>query len=87
MFYARALEFGRLADGAPAAIQTWESLLETAPRFRMAAAMVIKTLDKFEASGLEVGADIRVKPEEIRELASKVGYPLDEVIKNAALKQ
>jgi hypothetical protein len=85
-FYARALELGRLADGAPFALQAYEVLRQLGPRLRMGAALVISTLDKFEASGFDVDADIGVKPEEVRELASKVGYPLEEVMKERGLK-
>jgi len=47
----------------------------------MTAALLITTLDKFEASGFSMDADIRPKPEEIQELAAKTGYPLAEVLR------
>jgi hypothetical protein len=51
----------------------------------MYAALLIRTLDKFVTSGFVVDADIRPNPEEIRQLAAKVGYPLDEVMRERGL--
>jgi len=51
----------------------------------MHAALLIRTLDKFEASGFAIDADIRPKPDEVRELAAKVGYPLDQVMRERGL--
>jgi hypothetical protein len=42
---------------------------------------VIRALDKFEACGFAADADIRLNREEVKELAAKMGYPLEEVMK------
>jgi hypothetical protein len=75
-FYAYAAELGRRADAAPQAVQAYQMLSESGSRLRLLAALVLKTLDKFEASGFSVNADISLKPDEIKELAAKTGYPL-----------
>jgi hypothetical protein len=85
LFYSLALDLGRLADGAPTAQLAYETIQSLLPRFKMHAALLIRTLDKFEASGFTLDADIQLKPEEFRELAAKVDYPLDQVIKERGL--
>jgi hypothetical protein len=47
----------------------------------MLAALSIKTIDKFEATGFIVEGDIRPTPHEVRELAVRVGYPIDQLMK------
>lgn len=84
-FYASALEVGRLADAAPTALKAFEILKDLAPRLRMSAAMLIKTLEKFEATGFAAHASLRLAPAEVRELAKKVGYPLDDVLKERGI--
>jgi len=42
-------------------------------------------LDKFEALGFLVNADIRVTPEEVKELAVKAGYPLTELARERGI--
>lgn len=81
LFYTLALDFGRLADGASTAQGAYETIQDIAPRLKMHAALLIRTLDKFEASDFMVDADIRLKPEEVKELATKVEYPLAQVLK------
>jgi heme exporter protein D len=85
LFYTLALDLGRMADGAPTALAAYETIRGVAPRLKMHAALLISTLDKFEASDFAVAADIRPKPDEIRKLAAKVGYPLDQVMKERGL--
>jgi hypothetical protein len=80
-FYASALLIGRLADGAPFATAAYESFRGLAPRLKMLAALSVKTIDKFEATGFIVDADIRPTPEEVKELAVRVGYPIDQLMK------
>jgi hypothetical protein len=80
-FYTGALEMGRLADGAPTALEAYEVLRGLGPGFRTTAASVIRALDKFEACGFAADADIRLNREEVKELAAKMGYPLEEVMK------
>ena len=84
-FYAQAMELGRHADAAPEALQAFKILSESGSRLRMNAAMVIRTLDKFELSGFSADADIRVTPEEIKALAKQVGYPLEEIARERGL--
>jgi len=81
LFYSMALDLGRMADAASTAQMAYETIQSLAPRFKMNAALLITTLDKFEASGFSMDADIRPKPEEVRELAAKTGYPLEEVLR------
>jgi hypothetical protein len=80
-FYTGVLEMGRLADGSPTALEAYEILRGLGPGFRTTAALVITTLDKFEAAGFAADADIRLNPDEVKELASKMGYPLEEVMR------
>jgi hypothetical protein len=51
----------------------------------MAAELLIKTMEKFEASGFAVDADIKPTPAEIRTIAARVGYPLEEVARERGL--
>jgi hypothetical protein len=85
LFYTLALDLGRLADGAPSAQGAYETLQGLLPRLRMHAALLIATLDKFEAAGFELAADIRPRPDEVKELAAKVGYPLEQIMKERGI--
>ena len=84
-FYSSILEVGRLADAAPNALKACEILKDLAPRLRMSAAMLIKTLEKFEASGFTAETSPRLAPAEVRELAKEVGYPLDDVLRERGI--
>lgn len=60
-------------------------LSESGPRLRLNGALVLRALDKFEALGFLVNADIRVTPEEVKELAVKAGYPLTELARERGI--
>lgn len=85
-FYTLALELGRIADGSPTAEEAYGLVLSTVPRLTMSGELLIRTLDKFEASDFTADADVRSSPEELRELAIKTGYPLDQVLKERGLQ-
>ena len=76
-----SLELGRLADGASTAETAYETIQQLAPRLMTHATLLIRTLENFEASNFEVDADIRPKPEEVREIATKMGYPIDQILR------
>jgi hypothetical protein len=84
-FYTQALNYGRFADAAPTAEQAYTQLQSLAPRLKMAAELLIKTMEKFEASGFAVDADIKPTPAEITTIAARVGYPLEEVARERGL--
>jgi hypothetical protein len=84
-FYTQALNYGRFADAAPTAEQAYTQLQSLAPRLKMAAALLIKTMEKFEASGFAVDADIKSTPAEIRTIAARAGYPLEEIARERGL--
>jgi len=52
----------------------------------MYAMLLITTLDKFERSDFTVDADIGPKPEEVKKLATKAGYPLDKVMRERGIQ-
>lgn len=81
LFYTVALDLGRIAGGASTAQQAFETIQGLAPRFKMNAAILIKTLEKFEIAGFSMDADLSLTLDEMRELATKTGYPLDQVLK------
>jgi hypothetical protein len=86
-FYAFALEMGRVADRAPSAVEANRMFLAQLPKLRLYAAMLVKTLGKFEASGFAAGAECStLTGEEVRLLAEQVGYPLDAVLKESGVK-
>lgn len=85
-FYSLASEMGRIADGAPTAVESYRAIQPLGPRLKMSAAMLIRTLDKFEAGSFATNANLTVSPEEIRELADKVGFRLDELLKERGLQ-
>jgi hypothetical protein len=85
-FYANALRISRIADGAPTVEDSCKVVLETAPRLKMYAAMLLLTLDKFEASGFSSDADIEPKPEEVRKLAVDTGYPLEQIMRERGIQ-
>lgn len=84
-FYTFALELGRIADHSSNAANAYQTVRPLLPRLRMNAAMLIRMLEKFESSGFDPNSKIQSMPEEIRELAAKVGYPLDEILKERGL--
>jgi hypothetical protein len=85
LFYALALDYGRIADAAPTAEQAYTHLQSLAPRLKMYGARLIKTMEKFEASGFSLDADIEPTPAELRILAAQVGYPLDEIARERGI--
>jgi hypothetical protein len=84
-FYANVLEVSRLAEGAPEAEQACEVILGLSPRAKMNAALLVRTLEKFESGDFAASADMGLKPDEIQRLAAETGYPLDEVLKERGL--
>jgi hypothetical protein len=84
-FYSLVFDTKRMTDGAPKAMQAYEELLGSLPRFKMNAAILVVTLDKFEAAGFSANADLSLKPDELRKMAEATGYPLDEVLKERGL--
>lgn len=84
-FYTQALDYGRFADAAPTAEQAYTQLEGLAPRLKMAAALLIKTMEKFEASDFALRADIKPTPVEVRTIAARVGYPLEEIARERGL--
>jgi hypothetical protein len=86
LFYTLALDLGRIADGAPTAEEAYKNLHSNVPRLKMHAALLTKTLDKLEACGFMVDADVRPKPDEIRDLAIEVGYPIDQVMRERGIQ-
>ena len=60
-------------------------LQSLAPRLKMYGARLIKTMEKFEASGFSLDADIEPTPAELRILAAQVGYPLDEIARERGI--
>ena len=79
-FYSLALELGRLADSASTAQIAYETILQLAPRLMTHAAILIRTLENFEASDFAVNADVRPKPDEVRTIATQMGYPIDQIL-------
>jgi hypothetical protein len=84
-FYTQAMDYGRFADAAPTAEQAYTQLQPLAPRLKMAAALLIKTMEKFEASGFALDADIKPTPADVRTIAARVGYPLEEIARERGL--
>ena len=80
-FYTFALEIGRLTDGAPTALKALQVVQPLAPRLKMSAAVLMRTLDKFEAADFLANADLRLTLDEMKELAAKAGYPLEEMLR------
>jgi hypothetical protein len=85
LFYTLALDLGPIADEAPTAEEAYKAVYSYVPRLKMSAALLIRTLDKFERSDFTVDADIRPKLEEVRELAANVGYPLEQVMRERGI--
>jgi hypothetical protein len=86
-FYAGTLLMGRIADSAPTAQLTLEATQGLAPRLKILAALLIKKLDNFEASGFAADAKIGPKPADVRAIAAKLGYPLDQILRERGLQQ
>jgi hypothetical protein len=86
-FYAGALLMGRIADSTPTAQLAFEATQGLAPRLKMLAALLIKKLDNFEASGFAADAKVDPEPADVRALAAKLGYPLDQILRQRGLQQ
>ena len=86
LFYTLALDIGRIADGAPTAEEAYNSVFGVVPRLKMYAMLLIATLDKFERSDFAIDADIHPKSEEVKKLATKAGYPLDQVLRERGIQ-
>ena len=84
-FYSGALEIERVADGAATALHAYEAVLPLLPRFKVYAAIVVRTLEKFEASDFATDGDVRPTPSEIRQFAAAAGYPLDQIAKERGI--
>jgi hypothetical protein len=85
-FYSLTLELGRVANSAPTAMQAYRDIFASLPRVRTHAAIVVRTLEKFEEAGFRADADLRLRPEEIRRFAADAGYPLDEIAKERGVQ-
>jgi heme exporter protein D len=84
-FYAGALEIDRISNSAPTALQAYQSVLPMLPRAKTYAAIVVRTLDKFEASDFATDADIRPTPQEVRDFSVAAGYPLDDIARERGI--
>jgi hypothetical protein len=60
-------------------------LQSLAPRLKMYGARLSKTMEKFEASGFALNADIEPTPAELRTIAAQVGCPVDEIARERRL--
>jgi heme exporter protein D len=80
-FYTGAVEINRVADSAPTAIQAFQNVLGMLPGIRTYTALVMWTLDRFEAAGFSTSADIIPTTADVRKFASDAEYPLDEIAK------
>jgi len=85
-FYSLALEVGRIADGAPTAMQAYGEILGLLPRLKTHSAILVRTLEKFEQAGFAANSDIRPTPAEVRRFATDAGYPLDEIAKERGIE-
>jgi uncharacterized membrane protein YccC len=85
LFYTLALDYGRIADAASTAEQAYTHLQSLAPRLKMYGARLIKTMEKFEASGFRLDAQIEPTSAELRIIAAQVGYPLDDIARERGL--
>jgi hypothetical protein len=84
-FYSLTFDMGRIANGASTATRAYEEVLGMLPRFKMNAALLILTLDKFQKSGFRTDVDLHLTADEARRLATETGYPLDDVLKERGL--
>lgn len=78
-FYGYAAQVRRLTEAAPQAVEAYKILSENGCRLRLAAELALRVLDKLEEAGFSTVVDIQVTPVEIKELAAKTGYPLEEL--------
>ena len=84
-YYARTFEIERIADSAPSAEEAYANVKGLMPRARMAAAMLIRTLEKFERAGFNPDTLAALTQDEIREIASEVSYPLEKLLRERGL--
>jgi hypothetical protein len=84
-FYALTFDMDRIANGASTAIHAYTEILGMLPRFKMNAAVLTLTLDKFQKSGFSADANVTMTAEEARRLATATGYPLEAVLKERGL--
>ena len=85
-FYGRALEIGRIAEMGSSALDSYATLHDLAPRVRIGGALVIRLLEKFEQSDFAVDADLKPTREEVLELAKRVDYPIEIILKERGFK-
>jgi hypothetical protein len=83
--YAKARDLEKVAESGSSAISAYESVKDLFVRFRMAAGLALKNLEKFEASGFDQNATIRLLPAEIEAVAKESGYPLADVLRARGL--
>lgn len=85
-FYSLTIDIGRQADGAPTAIEAYVNIRSSLPRVRTYAAMLVRSLEKFEEADFAGSADTNPMPSEIRKFAAAAGYPLDEIAESRGVK-
>lgn len=78
-FYARALEIVRIASFSKSAIEGAEVLLKMLPRCKMSGEILLAVLLKFEKSDFSETINLKLSPDEMRVLARKTNYPLEQV--------
>ncbi len=64
-FYSITFDASWRAEAAPTAIEAYDFMRSVAPRFRMHAAVLIRILDKFEASDYAVDANLKLDAAEM----------------------
>lgn len=80
-FYSLALDISRIADAAPTAIEAYNLIFSSLPRVRTYAAILVRTLEKFETAGFSADTDLHPTAAEVRQFADAAGYPLDQIAK------
>src|SRR4051812_28503954 len=66
-----------LSNTADEALKTIQNMM---PRAQMDGAILDEYLRKFEQSGFDPNVELKLQPQRAREIASRFGYPLDDVL-------
>jgi hypothetical protein len=84
-FYTHVFEIGRLVD-LGSTIAAFELVVSLAPRARMAGLLLVRLLNKYEESDFSPDVDFGVPADEMKTLAQKANYDLDEVLRERGIK-
>lgn len=85
-FYANERNLTRIVALANTVHDALSTVRNMAPRAQMNGAVLLEILNKYEQADFDPDADLRLSEKQMRDLAGRFGYPLDEVLAASGMR-